>query len=291
MRQIAVYGKGGIGKSTTSSNLSAALSELGNKVMQIGCDPKQDSTVTLARGFLPSILQTLQENNITFDSLGSIDLRPELISKFVVTGFNGIICTEAGGPKPGVGCAGRGVLVALEYLQNTIFGKYNLDFIVYDVLGDVVCGGFAAPMRKGFANEVYLLTSGELMAMYAANNISVAIKRLTAENAKVRLGGIIHNRRNVVGEIELMEEFAGKLGVPVIAHIPRSDDVQMAEFEGQTVIEALPNSNQATFYRELAAKIIDNTGRYIPNPFESIKDLQELLKRHQSSPVLSRIAK
>lgn len=288
MRQIAIYGKGGIGKSTTSSNLSASLAERDNNVMQVGCDPKQDSTTTLVGRFLPTILDTLQNNNISFDAnMGANITNPDLIDLFVVRGFNNVICVESGGPKPGVGCAGRGVLVALEYLQKyNIYEKYDINFVVYDVLGDVVCGGFAAPMRKGFASEVYLITSGELMALYAANNIATTIRRLANERMNVRVGGIIHNRRNVAGEIELIDEFAKKLNVPVMAHIPRSPDVQRAELQGKTVIEALPDSEQADVYRNLAKKIQDNTNRIIPTPYESLSELQELLNRHQVSKLV-----
>lgn len=285
MRQIAIYGKGGIGKSTTASNLCASLADLGANVLQVGCDPKQDSTTTLVGRFLPTILDTLQKHNISFDpGSGSTYLNQDIINEFIVKGFNNVVCVEAGGPKPGVGCAGRGVLVALEFIQkNNIYQKYNTDFVIYDVLGDVVCGGFAAPMRKGFAKEVYLLTSGELMALYAANNIAITIRRLAEERMNVRIGGIIHNRRNVTGELELVEEFASRLGIPVMAHIPRSDDVQVAELLTKTVVEALPDSEQNQVYRNLAIKIAENKELYIPSPYETLAELQDLLKKHQTS--------
>jgi nitrogenase iron protein NifH len=287
MRQIAIYGKGGIGKSTTACNLSAALADSGKRGMQVGCDPKQDSTTTLAGRFLPSLLDTLQDNKISFDAgAGQSQVSPTLIEKFIVKGFNDVLCIEAGGPKPGVGCAGRGVLVALEYIQrNNLYERYGIDFVVYDVLGDVVCGGFAAPMRKGFASEVYLLTSAELMALYAANNIATTIQRLANERMNVRVGGIIHNQRNVLGEVNMLEEFADRLGVPIMAHIPRSADVQKAELHGKTVVEALPDSHQTNVYRRLAEQIVNNTNRYVPRPYESLAELQGLLRNHQlSSP-------
>ena len=286
MRQIAIYGKGGIGKSTTASNLSAALAEMNYKVMQVGCDPKQDSTTALLGEFQATVLDTLQENNVSFDvNFGSNGKHEELIKEFVSSGFADVLCIESGGPRPGVGCAGRGVLVALEFLsKNKVFEKYQIDVVIYDVLGDVVCGGFAAPMRKGYAGEVYLISSGELMALYAANNIAKAIYNLATERRNARIGGLILNARNVVGEIELIEEFAERLGIPVMAHIPRSDHVQIAEYDSKTVIEAFPQSEQAQIYRHLAKKIVANDKRVIPTPFETIGDIQELLKRHQTVP-------
>ncbi len=283
MRQIALYGKGGIGKSTVASNLSAALAERGYRVMQVGCDPKQDSTTTLMGRFLPTVLDTLQAHNVSFDVNFGVDgQHAQLIKEFVSQGFCDVVCVESGGPKPGVGCAGRGVLVALEFLsKHRVFEKYDIELVIYDVLGDVVCGGFAAPMRQGYAEEVYLITSGELMALYAANNIAKTIQRLAKERKNARIGGLINNRRNVVGEVDLVEAFARHLGVPVMAHVPRSDEVQLAELEGKTVIEALPDSAQAEVYRALADKIQANTQRLVPTPFETIEDLQALLKQHQ----------
>jgi nitrogenase iron protein NifH len=290
MRQIALYGKGGIGKSTVASNLSAALAEVGYKVMQVGCDPKQDSTTTLVGQFLPTVLETLQTHNVSFDvNFGLNGQHAQLIDEFVFKGFCDVVCVEAGGPKPGVGCAGRGVLVALEFLsKHDVFGKYQIETVIYDVLGDVVCGGFAAPMRQGYAAEVYLITSGELMALYAANNIAKTIQRLANERKNARIGGIIHNQRNVLGEIELVEEFAERLGVPVMVHIPRSDDVQLAELQGKTVIEARPDSPQARVYRDLAQKIQANQQRIIPTPFETIGDLQFLMQKHQVAKLARR---
>jgi len=284
MRQIAIYGKGGIGKSTTASNISAALADMKHKVMQVGCDPKQDSTTSLLGRFQVTVLDTLHKNNVSFDvNFGGDGKHEELINEFVSEGYGDVLCVESGGPRPGVGCAGRGVLVALEFLsKHKVFEKYHIDIVIYDVLGDVVCGGFAAPMRKGYAAEVYLITSGELMALYAANNIAKAIYNLAAERRNARIGGLILNQRNVVSEIELVEEFAAKLGVPVMAYIPRSHDVQKAEFESKTVIEAFPYSEQAHVYRDLAERIQANEIRVVPTPFESIGEIQDLLKRHQS---------
>lgn len=283
MRQLAFYGKGGIGKSTIASNLSASMAERGHKVMQVGCDPKQDSTSTLTGIFLPSILETFQNANVSFDVTFSENSQHEkLLNDVIYEGFSGVVCVEAGGPKPGVGCAGRGVLVALDFLTKyKMFEKHEVEVVIYDVLGDVVCGGFAAPLRKGYAGEVYLVTSAEMMSLYAANNIAKSIQRLANERKNTRIGGIIHNQRNVVNEIQLVEEFAWSLGVPVMEHIPRSDDVQLAELQSKTVIEALPESPQAQKYRDLAEKILNNEERIIPSPLESIGDIQALMRNHQ----------
>jgi len=287
MRQIAIYGKGGIGKSTIASNLSAALGAMGKRVMQVGCDPKQDSTTTLVGRFLPTVLDTLQAHNVSFDVKFGVDGQHDaILDEIVARGFCDVVCVESGGPKPGVGCAGRGVLVALEFLsKHDVFGKHQIEIVIYDVLGDVVCGGFAAPMRSGYASEVYLITSGELMALYAANNIAKTIQRLANERKNTRIAGIIVNRRNVVGEVELVDEFASRLGVPVLAHIPRSNEVQLAELEGKTVIEAFPESKQAQIFRKLAEEVLNNQQRIIPSPFETIGDLQALMKKYQVAMV------
>lgn len=283
VRQIALYGKGGIGKSTVASNVSAALSDMGHKVMQVGCDPKRDSTTTLTGRFLPTVLETLQAHNVSFDI--NFDLTGDhwrLVDEFVREGYGGVVCVESGGPMPGVGCAGRGVLVALEFLtRQHVFETYGIEVVIYDVLGDVVCGGFAAPMREGYAQEVYLVTSGELMALYAANNIARAIRRLANERKNARIAGVICNQRRVAGEVTLVEEFARHLKVPVIGHIPRSDAVQLAELQTKTVVEAFPHSAQAQVYRDLARGILENQERIIPVPFEALSDLQFFMRKHQ----------
>lgn len=185
---------------------------------------------------------------------------------------------------PGVGCAGRGVLVALEFLsKQDVFGKFGIGIVLYDVLGDVVCGGFAAPMREGYAQEVYLVTSGELMALYAANNIAKAIRRLANERKNARIAGVICNQRQVTGEIVLVEEFAKSLHVPVIGYIPRSKFVQLAELQTKTVIEAFPGSAQAQIYRDLADRILGNQERIIPAPFENLSDLQSFMRKYQQA--------
>jgi len=256
IRQIALYGKGGIGKSTISSNLTAALTCMGIKPAQIGCDPKADSVNTLMNGeFIDTISDIVREYGNS----------QETIRKAIYKGFNDILCMESGGPIPGQGCAGRGVLVALDLIrQYKIFEQNNIDLAVYDVLGDIVCGGFAQPIRHGFAEEVYIVTSGEYMALYAANNIAFSIKQFAQQGLKVRVGGIIGNLRNTPNEKEIIENFAEKLKLPVIQLIPRSDFVQKSELQGKTVIQSFPESEQAEIYSELARKILANKDKFIP---------------------------
>jgi nitrogenase iron protein NifH len=260
MRQIALYGKGGIGKSTTAANLSAAFAERGMRVLQIGCDPKHDSTRMLMHGAgIPTVLDLVRER----------DSRPILPEEVVFPGYREIRCVEAGGPEPGVGCAGRGIIATFQLLEK--LGALEGDVVVYDVLGDVVCGGFAMPMREGYAEEVYLVTSGELMSLYAANNICKAIARLARHGrSRCRLGGVICNSANThPREKELVEEFARQIGSAMSGFIPRDRVVQLAELHKQTVVEYAPESEQARIYRTLASSILDNQSLTIPIPLET----------------------
>ena len=267
MRKVAIYGKGGIGKSTTTQNTVAALAEMGKKVMVVGCDPKADSTRLLLGGLAQkTVLDTLREEGEDVD-LGDIRLR----------GFGNTYCTESGGPEPGVGCAGRGIITSINLLEQ--LGAYseaeNLDYVFYDVLGDVVCGGFAMPIREGKAKEIYIVCSGEMMAMYAANNICKGIVKF-AQAGGVRLGGLICNSRNVDNEKEMIEELAIRLGTQMIHFIPRDNDVQRAEINRKTVIEWNPDAPQADQYRQLARAIDANTQFVIPKPI-AIDNLEHLL--------------
>ena len=265
MKQIALYGKGGIGKSTTSANLSAALSFAGHNILQIGCDPKRDSTRMLMQGrLIPTVMDLVRER-------GAEAVTP---ADVVFTGFNGVRCVEAGGPEPGVGCAGRGIIATFQLLEK--FGTLSGDVIVYDVLGDVVCGGFAMPMREGYAQEVYLVTSGELMSLYAANNICKAVQRLSARpKSRCRLAGVICNAKNQPREEELVAEFARRVNSHLVQFIPRDRTVQLAELNRKTVIEYEPASAQAKVYRDLAAKVMENTRLTIPEPL-GIDELETL---------------
>ena len=257
LRQIAIYGKGGIGKSTTTQNLTAGLVEHGKKVMVVGCDPKADSTRLLLGGLAQkTVLDTIREEGE--------DVELESIMK---DGFGGTRCVESGGPEPGVGCAGRGIITSIGLIEN--LGAYtdDLDFVFYDVLGDVVCGGFAMPIREGKAQEIYIVASGEMMALYAANNISKGIQKY-AKSGGVRLGGIICNSRNVDRELDLLRAFAKELGTQLIYFVPRDNIVQRAEINKQTVIQYKPDSDQAQEYRNLAEAIINNQNFVIPTPMK-----------------------
>ena len=267
MKKIAFYGKGGIGKSTAASNVSAALSLMGKKVCQIGCDPKNDSTrLLLGRICRETVLDKVR--NTEMDAIKAEDI--------VHTGFNGITCVEAGGPEPGVGCAGRGIIVALQLLDK-LKAIPPVDVTLYDVLGDVVCGGFAMPIREGYAEEIYIISSGELMSLYAANNIAKGIKRF-ASRGSVRLAGIIGNSRNTPNEKELLEAFAQKLNTRLVAFVPRDKTVNVAENQRKTVLQFAPECGQANVYKELAEIIWNNTQLTVPTPMD-FEELEELAAR------------
>jgi nitrogenase iron protein NifH len=277
MRQIAIYGKGGIGKSTVSSNLSMALRERGLEVMQVGCDPKRDSTRSLTGGrMIPTVLETLRDHLRAGRDQSAIRLED-----IVFLGDRGVRCVESGGPEPGVGCAGRGVLTALQILKNLrAFDTYGLDVVIYDILGDVVCGGFAQPIREGFAQEIYLLCSGSFMSLYAANNIAKGIRRL-ARRGDTGLAGVICNSSGDERlEKAVLSEFAERLGTALIDFIPRSPVIQACEVEGKTVLEHSPQSPEAEVFRGLAQRTLDNVSRVIPAPIEEVAELEALYWRH-----------
>ncbi len=268
LRQIAFYGKGGIGKSTVAQNVAAALAaRCGRKLMLVGCDPKADSTRLLTHD---------APRETVLDLLQATDARPPK-DRLVREGFSGIACVEAGGPEPGVGCAGRGIIAAFDVLDAAGAYADDLDYVLYDVLGDVVCGGFAMPIRSGRAREVYLVASGELMSLYAANNICKGLVRYTAGGA--RLAGVICNSRNVTGERELVEAFAHSVGSELVAVVPRSAEVQHAEICRQTVVEFAPESAQAKVYARLAKKIEGNESRCVPSPLAA-EELEALMRRY-----------
>ena len=247
MIRIAVYGKGGIGKSTTVSNVAVALAEKGMKVMQIGCDPKADSTILLRHGKEASTVLDLYNKKRQ-------DLKLE---DMVQIGYGGVVCVEAGGPAPGLGCAGRGIITALEKLQETgAYETYKPDIVFYDVLGDVVCGGFSMPMRKGYADKVFIITSGENMAIHAGANIAMAVENFR-NRGYASLGGIILNRRNVPREEEKVQELAEDFHTKVRGTLSRSELVQEAEVLGKTLLEVYPDSEMAEEYRTLAEQILE----------------------------------
>ncbi|NLD47164.1 MAG: nitrogenase iron protein [Clostridiaceae bacterium] len=267
LKQIAIYGKGGIGKSTTTSNISAALSTAGYKVMQFGCDPKSDSTNTLRGGkYIPTVLDTLREKNVV------------KAHEVIFQGFNGIHCVEAGGPAPGVGCAGRGIITAVQlFKQQKVFEELDLDYVIYDVLGDVVCGGFAVPIREGIAEHVFTVSSADFMAIYAANNLFKGIQKYSNSGGAL-LGGVIANSINAPYAKEIINDFVKQTNTQVVEYVPRSVTVTQSELQGKTTIEAVPNSKQADVYRSLAKKIAEHDNSKIPTPLE-ISDLREWAKK------------
>ena len=248
MIKIAVYGKGGIGKSTVTSNLSAALASLGKRVIQIGCDPKADSTANLLSGApVTPVMNYMRE----------FDEEPTSLDQITKEGFGGVLCIETGGPTPGLGCAGRGIITTFSLLEELeLFKTFKPDAVLYDVLGDVVCGGFAAPIREGYAEKVLIVTSGEKMALYAANNINSAVNNFQDRSyAKVR--GIVMNRRAVEGEEEKVRAFAEKAGLPIVADIPRTNDIIHYEDMGKTVIEGDPTLEVSKRFLDLARLLIE----------------------------------
>lgn len=261
IKQIAIYGKGGIGKSTTTSNISAALAKAGYKVLQVGCDPKSDSTNTLRGGtYIPTVLDTLRKKNTA------------KVGEIVFEGFSGVYCVEAGGPAPGVGCAGRGITTAVQFLkQLRVFDDLDLDYVIYDVLGDVVCGGFAVPIREGIAEHVFTVSSADFMAVYAANNLFKGIQKYSNSGGAL-LGGIIANSINAPYSRDIINDFANRTKTQVVEYVPRSVTVTQSELKGKTTIEAFPDSEQAKLYQRLAQKIANHTESKVPAPL----DIQEL---------------
>ena len=246
MLKIALYGKGGIGKSTMTSNLAAAFACQGKRVIQIGCDPKADSTMNLLGGrLLNPVMNYLREH----------DDDPESLDEIAREGFGGVLCIETGGPTPGLGCAGRGIIATFNLLEDLrLFQTYAPDVVLYDVLGDVVCGGFAAPIREGYANKVLIVTSGEKMALYAANNINTAVANFE-DRGYARVAGIILNHRNVPDETAKVQAFAAERGLPIVADVPRSDDINRFEDEGKTVVEGDPTLPVSQCFLDLATRL------------------------------------
>lgn len=249
MLKLAVYGKGGIGKSTVSSHLSAAFATLGKRVIQIGCDPKADSTSNLLGGEPPtSVMGYLREHG----------REPERLEEISRRGFGGVLCLETGGPTPGLGCAGRGIIATFNLLEDLrLFETTRPDVVLYDVLGDVVCGGFAAPIREGYAEQVVIVTSGEKMALYAANNIVTAVANF-ADRGYAKVRGLVLNRRNVPDELARVADFAARHALPILADIPRSDDINLNEDLGRTTIEDDPTLPVSRKFIGLARKLAED---------------------------------
>lgn len=265
MLKIAIYGKGGIGKSTISSNLSAVFSIKGKKVLHIGCDPKGDSTRNLIGKKIPTVIDQLK-------------LKSELEKEDIIfKGFNGIECIEAGGPDARKGCAGRGIVTMMEELEDLEVFEEHRDIVIYDVLGDVVCGGFAVPMRESYANTIYIVTSSEFMSIYAANNIMKSIKNFSS-NKNIKFGGIIYNQRSKNSKIEILKLFAQMTESEIIGEIPYNRDIMKAELSGKTLGESYPNSKAYINFDKLADRILEEKNNKIPTPLSEEK-LEYLAKQ------------
>lgn len=271
-KEIAVYGKGGIGKSAMATNLSIALQEKGRKVMQVGCSPKIDSTAYLIGG-------EVSERPLLAE-IRSKGKNRDVVMDCIYHGYNGVLCVESGGPVPGEGCAGIGVGNALDILtEYQVFEELERDTIIYDVLGDVVCGGFSQPIRGQYAEMVYLVTSGELMSLYAANNVCISIADMS-RSTKVRVGGIINNMRGVKNEIVVVEEFARRIKVPVLINIPRTAMFIKAEAEGGSVLQFFPQSKLANLFRQLADFVLEEEEGYNPEPI-TLEEIKDILREYQ----------
>ncbi|RMF98046.1 MAG: nitrogenase iron protein [Candidatus Schekmanbacteria bacterium] len=277
IRQIAIYGKGGIGKSTVCCNLSLCFMEFGERVFQLGCSPKNDSTYLLRT--------KVDEKPTILESIRNFGRSEEALMESIYSLDDNLYCAETGGPEPARGCAGKGIAVALDLLKHfKIPERIGATAVIYDVVGDVVCGGFAQPMRSGFAQEIYLVTSGELMSLYSANNISLAVNDLAKKGSKVRIAGIIGNLRGVENEEIVIKEFGKLTGIPIISTIPRDEIIQVCEGKGEAVMKGAPENPIAEIYKKTAENIYQNRQRVVPQPL-SLEKLIEMLRRYQSDTI------
>jgi nitrogenase iron protein len=265
-KRIAIYGKGGIGKSTIASNISATLGSQGKKILQIGCDPKHDSTLVLTNEPIPPLLPMLESNDIDLE-----------INDFVHSGSFGVNCIELGGPEPGIGCAGRGILKGIQVLEQYDILSNHYDLIIYDVLGDVVCGGFFAPLRNG-TDEMYIVTSGEFNSLFAANNLCIGYVNNSFGNVKI--GGLIGNCRGSRNEIEIINRFAETINLPIVAIIPRDNIIEDSTVFHKPVVSIAPGTSISLLFDKLSSDILSNTIHNIPKPMslDELRSLYETLK-------------
>jgi nitrogenase iron protein NifH len=263
MRQIAFYGKGGIGKSTIACHFSYSAAEKGLRVLQVGCSPKNDSTNQLLTDFPPTILDVLRTKEYDYDEVEMDEIITESPMKFESGGK--IFCAESGGPEPGIGCGGKGVVEAIETLSHLkVFDELKVDVVIYDILGDVVCGGFYMPIINGYAKETYVVTSGELESLYQVTNVSKAIRRFDKRSGS-KLGGLIVNLRRMKNELDIVNNFADLVGTKIIGIVPYSQTVKECGGEGQSVFEGAPDCEEIAIYRKIAEDILNNKNLVIPN--------------------------
>ncbi len=277
MRQIAIYGKGGIGKSTVAAHLSYTFADRGLKVLQVGCSPKNDSTRPLLGDFPRSILDVLRDREFDYEAVTPEDI--VFRSPITFQNNGAVYCAESGGPEPGVGCGGKGVVEAIETLGRlNVYKNYNFDMVIYDILGDVVCGGFSLPIRQGYARETYVVASGELEALYQVTNVSKAIKRFEARSG-AKLGGLIINLRRVKNELQMVQDFAQKIGTQIIGIIPFSQVVKECGGLGKTVFSLAPDSEEARVYTRIGDAVLANTNLVIPQTLD-FEELYEFWLRY-----------
>jgi nitrogenase iron protein NifH len=266
MRQIAIYGKGGIGKSMISSHITFALASKGLRVLHVGCDPKHDSTRLLLNGKMPrTVLDMLRKKDFDVKNLTMDEVVYESALNDLCSGH--IYCAESGGPEPGIGCGGKGVVEAIEALKHlNVFEELKLDVVLYDVLGDVVCGGFSMPIREGHADEVYIVSSGELEVLFAASNICKAIARFNARSG-VKLGGIIGNGRELAKEETILDQFSKKLNSHLVGFIPYSEKIKECSGKGQTLFQHAPDTPECEAFQQLTDSIWENKDMSVPSSF------------------------